>query len=150
MILVKANQLVQELIHFYQEHTASRERHITLEPHARDVTLETDRALLWRVLGNMLKNALEAVNPGETVTLGCRVGMGQAELWVHNPGEIPESLRLQIFQRSFSTKGAGRGLGTYSIKLLGERYLGGRVSFTTSAAKGTTFRIRLPVEESEI
>ena len=147
---IQTRAFLQELIHFYQEHKASRERHIALEPHARDVTLETDRALLWRVLGNMLKNALEAASPGETVTLGCRHGTGQVELWVHNPGEIPESLRLQIFQRSFSTKGAGRGLGTYSIKLLGERYLGGRVGFTTSAAKGTTFRIRLPVEESEI
>ncbi len=144
---IQTRHFLQELIHFYQEHKASRERLITLEPHAHDVTVETDRALLWRVLGNMLKNALEAAAPGETVTLGCRHGTGQVELWVHNPGEIPEAVRLQIFQRSFSTKGAGRGLGTYSIKLLGERYLGGRVGFTTSAAKGTTFRIRLPVED---
>ena len=98
-------------------------------------------------VGQYAQECIEAAAPGETVTLGCRHGTGQVELWVHNPGEIPEAVRLQIFQRSFSTKGAGRGLGTYSIKLLGERYLGGRVGFTTSAAKGTTFRIRLPVED---
>lgn len=43
-------------------------------------------------------------------------------------------LLLRIFQRSFSTKGAkGRGLGTYSMKLFGETYLGGQVSFRSSA-----------------
>ncbi|MFA7348153.1 MAG: ATP-binding protein, partial [Desulfurivibrionaceae bacterium] len=59
-------------------------------------------------------------------------------------GCMPENVQLQIFQRSFSTKGTGRGLGTYSIKLLGERYLKGRVSFTSTPEKGTTFRFRCP------
>jgi len=64
---------------------------------------------------------------------------------VWNQGEIPEGIALRVFQRYFSTKhGTGRGLGTYSMKLLGERYLGGRVVFTTEAAAGTTFRCNLP------
>jgi signal transduction histidine kinase len=53
-----------------------------------------------------------------------------------------------VFQRSFTTKsGTGHGLGTYGMRLLGERYLGGRVSFVTSAEGGTVFsmRLRLPV-----
>jgi signal transduction histidine kinase len=31
------------------------------------------------------------------------------------------------------------------MRLLGERYLGGKVSFVTSAAAGTVFSIRLPL-----
>jgi hypothetical protein len=63
---------------------------------------------------------------------------------VHNPGEIPPAVAARIFQRSFTTKaGTGHGLGTYSMKLLGERYLGGKVSFTTGAEAGTVFSIRL-------
>jgi signal transduction histidine kinase len=49
-----------------------------------------------------------------------------------------------MFQRSFSTKGAGRGLGSYSVKLLSERYLNGKVSFTSSEDEGTTFIARYP------
>jgi len=60
---------------------------------------------------------------------------------------MPESVRLQVFQRSFSTKSHDRGLGTYSMKLLAERYLGGTVSFTSSVEEGTTFRIRLPLQQ---
>jgi len=32
------------------------------------------------------------------------------------------------------------------MRLLGERYLGGKVSFTTSAEEGTVFTIRLPCQ----
>jgi sensor histidine kinase regulating citrate/malate metabolism len=54
-------------------------------------------------------------------------------------------VQLQIFQRSFSTKGdRGRGVGTYSIKLLGEQYLQGATGFESDAANGTTFWLRLP------
>ena len=75
------------------------------------------------------------------------VGKGdEVEFWVHNQGHMPRKVQLQVFQRSFSTKGAGRGIGTYSVKLLTERYLGGRVTFTSEPQAGTTFRIRLPVQ----
>jgi signal transduction histidine kinase len=52
---------------------------------------------------------------------------------------------MRIFSRSFSTKGVGRGLGTYSIKLLTERYLGGRADFVSNREDGTVFRVRLPL-----
>ena len=65
---------------------------------------------------------------------------------MHNGGVIPPEVQARIFQRSFSTKAArGRGLGTYSMKLLGERYLGGEVSFVSTPETGTVFSIRLPL-----
>ena len=67
---------------------------------------------------------------------------------VHNPGAMPEEVQEQIFQRSFSTKAKnGRGVGTYSIKLFTEKYLGGRVSFTSTEHEGTTFTVVLPKNE---
>jgi sensor histidine kinase regulating citrate/malate metabolism len=58
---------------------------------------------------------------------------------------IPRDVQLQLFKRSFSTKGEGRGLGTYSMKLLTERYLNGRVGFRTSESAGTTFTASYPL-----
>ena len=63
-----------------------------------------------------------------------------------NPGFIPEPSQLQVFQRSFSTKGRGRGIGTYSMKMLTEEYLGGAISFRSSEREGTTFNVILPRE----
>jgi sensor histidine kinase regulating citrate/malate metabolism len=57
---------------------------------------------------------------------------------------MPKDVRQQVFQRSFSTKGTGRGLGTYSMKLLGEKFLNGKVSFKSTAAAGTVFSLELP------
>jgi sensor histidine kinase regulating citrate/malate metabolism len=59
---------------------------------------------------------------------------------------MPRDVQLQVFQRSFSTKGPGRGIGTYSIRLLVSRYLHGTVDFESSKEQGTTFRVHLPFE----
>ena len=54
---------------------------------------------------------------------------------------------MQVFQRSFSTKGGpGRGVGTYGARLLVQRYLGGTLSFTSVPGSGTTFVLSLPEE----
>jgi len=57
---------------------------------------------------------------------------------------MPPEVAPQVFQRSFSTKGADRGLGTWSMKLFAEEYLGGAVSFQTDRERGTTFSLVLP------
>jgi sensor histidine kinase regulating citrate/malate metabolism len=107
----------------------------------------TDVQLLARVLGNMLKNALEASGPGDTVTLRCFEENDEVVFSVHNAAVMPREVQLQVFHRSFSTKGGpGRGIGTHSMKLLGERYLRGKVDFTSEHPYGTTFRIAIPKE----
>lgn len=105
----------------------------------------TDRRLLLRILGNVLKNALEATSPSQTVTMECSEQGADVVFAGHNSGVIHEEVQLQMFQRSFSTKGqTGRGIGTYSMKLLGERYLGGRVGFVSRLPEGTTFPLSVP------
>ncbi len=138
-------RLVQNAVTLYRGHPVSQDRHLCVDPRAEDVAVAGDRTLLSRVLCNLIKNALEACQTGETVTASCARQNGHVEFRVHNPGFIPREIQLQIFQRSFSTKGTGRGLGTYSIKLLTERYLHGTVSFTSTPDQGTTFQVRYPL-----
>ena len=142
---IESMELLQSVLDLYRNHEVAEGKRIRINSNTENVTIHSDRALLSRVLGNMVKNALEAVNQQETVKIGCLNMGGGVLFWVHNPTFMPRDVQLQVFQRSFSTKGAGRGIGTYSIKLLGERYLKGRVDFTTSEEKGTTFEIRLPL-----
>jgi len=133
----------------YRNHPVAVDRTIQLGE-VWEGTVCTDRQLLLRVLGNMLKNALEATAPGNVVTLGCTASDDGVRFSVHNLELIPHETQLQIFQRSFSTKGqAGRGIGTYSMKLFGERYLGGRVGFTSAAPHGTTFTLTVPLHRVE-
>jgi len=105
--------------------------------------VETDPRLLDRVLSNMVINALEAEPSGSTVTVGCEKKPGAVRFWVRNPGYILPENQARIFDGSFSTKGRNRGLGTYSMLLLGERFLQGSVGFSTDPDRGTTFYLTL-------
>ena len=111
---------------------------------AETFTLLTDRTILSRVLGNLAKNALEASPAGGRVTLNCHRSTSGGAFTCHNSGCMRAEVQLQMFQRSFSTKGRGRGVGTYSVKLLTEKYLQGRVGFSSTAQSGTTFEVALP------
>jgi nitrogen fixation/metabolism regulation signal transduction histidine kinase len=107
-------------------------------------TLRTDRTLLLRVLGNLVKNAFEASPIGKNVTVTIRSLDEQTEFIVHNIGTIPERAAKQLFKRRFSTKGQSRGLGIYAVQVFGEQYLGGHVEFESAEETGTFFRFNLP------
>ena len=132
-----------EIAGLFAAHEVAKDKKILIAADCEDVLIKTDKTLLSRVIGNLAKNALEAEQSGATITLNCRKTAQGAAFTVHNPGRMPDDSRLQVFQRSFSTKGAGRGLGTYSIRLLTEKYLKGKVSFTTGP-EGTTFTAEYP------
>jgi len=93
----------------------------------------------------MLKNALEASSKGDTISIGYEVSKDSICFKVHNNSYIPSEVQLQIFNRSFSTKGKDRGLGTYSMRLLSERFLNGRVYFNSDKENGTTFYAEYPL-----
>jgi K+-sensing histidine kinase KdpD len=143
---VQIKNMLEELVDIYSNHVVSSEKYIKIQPDTKNYQISTDPVILKRIIGNMLKNALEAVKDGETVVLGAENIDNTLKLWVQNPGVMPESAQMQVFQRSFSTKGTGRGLGTYSIKLLGETFLNGQVSFSSTESDGTIFQIVLPID----
>lgn len=137
-------QLLEELRLKYLKNPVADERKVELR-NIWDGTIITDRRLLRRVLSNLLKNGLEATAPGQTVAVNCSESDDSVTFIVHNREVIPKEVQLQIFQRSFSTKAqAGRGIGTYSIKLFAEQYLGGRVEFTSRESEGTSFMLTVP------
>jgi signal transduction histidine kinase len=142
---VSSRMLIEEVAENYRRHDVARGRSIDVDEAADNVIFTSDHTLLGRVLGNMIKNALEACKQDETVTIGCRLLPEKVEFWVRNAAAMPREAQVQVFRRSFSTKGRDRGLGTYSMKLLSE-YLQGEVSFTSSEEEGTIFRACYPLE----
>jgi nitrogen fixation/metabolism regulation signal transduction histidine kinase len=124
-------------------HAAGNGRNIVRTEDSLDMSFTTDKILLQRVIINLLKNALESTPLNGTVTTGIREMDDKIVFWVKNDMIIPMDIQLQLFQRSFSTKGTGRGLGTYSIRLLTENYLEGRVSFISNEKDRTVFSIEL-------
>jgi signal transduction histidine kinase len=142
---LRTGQLVREVADIFSVHPVARERRLELGPELDDVELVSDRSLLQRVVVNMVRNAFEATLAGGVVGLSCARVDGAVRLSVRNAGVIPAEVQARVFQRSFSTKAArGRGLGTYAMKLFGERYLGGEVAFVSTPEAGTVFTICVP------
>lgn len=127
-------------------HPAAEGKRIAIVQPKDEVVFSADDTLLLRVLANMAINALEATPPGGEIRIRATREPATINFRVWNEAPIPPEVALRIFQRNFTTKGnLGRGLGTYSMKLVGERLLQGRVSFKSSALDGTTFEFVLPV-----
>ncbi len=121
-------------------------KEILISDDSVNLDLITDGVLLRRVLLNMLKNALEATRQNGIINFGCKsLSDTHVRFWVQNNTVIPKEIQIQIFTKSFSTKESGLGLGTYSIRLLGEKYLKGKISFQSNAESGTVFMIDLPL-----
>jgi signal transduction histidine kinase len=143
---VKLSTLLDDLRRMVGHHPAAAGKRTTLQQPAEDFAFITDATLLLRVLANMAINALEATPSGGEIRIRVETAPDRIDFRVWNETAIPPEVALRIFQRNFSTKGSlGRGLGTYSMKLVGERLLGGRVTFESSALAGTTFRFLLPL-----
>ena len=141
--LLNSLTFIQQIANDLKFIDVAKEKSIVVDKNSLDVSFESDPVILRRVLYNMVKNALEASTEGQTVTLTVSEIDKKLKFSVHNPKFIPREVELQIFMRSFSTKGSQRGLGTYSMKILGEQSLGGTVDFTNSQTDGTTFFIVL-------
>jgi sensor histidine kinase regulating citrate/malate metabolism len=98
------------------------------------------------LLSIMLINAFEASKRGGLIKLWLEEGDEALVFCVWSQGIIPEEVRPRLFQRNFSTKnGLGRGMGSYAMKLFGERFLGGTVEFTSTERDGTVFRFAHPL-----
>jgi len=139
------DRIKQETGLLIHQHRAANGKTIVEKWPRENIKLQTDALLVSRVLGNMIINALEASAEGDTVKLTTLVEPAHITWEIWNDGFIPADIQQRVFQRHFSTKANfGRGLGTFSMKLFGERYLNGKVSFTSTEANGTIFRFELP------
>lgn len=145
---INSLDLLNELKDFYEKQELAKGKIIEIASNSGETEIISDHTLLRRVLNNMIKNALEGTFQKGKITIGCVIIGENIRFWIHNLGYIPREIQLQLFSRSFSTKGQGRGLGTYSMKLL-TTFLEGTVSFTTSKEEGTTFYAEYPVKLKE-
>ena len=103
-----------------------------------DEMVYSDKTLVNRVVYNMLKNACEA-NRNSKIVMRAHSTDDKIVYSVHNDAVISEDMKSRIFLYGNTTKGQGRGLGTYSMKLIGENYLNGHVWFRSEEGFGTEF-----------
>jgi two-component system, sporulation sensor kinase E len=106
-----------------------------------------DATQIQQVLVNLVKNAMQAMTKGGTLTL--QTGEGADGVWVSvadTGGGIPQEQINRIFEPFYTTKKQGTGLGLMIVQRI-VRAHGGRIELESQVGRGTTFRIWLPLHE---
>lgn len=141
---VELNYFMNQLIRQCEQLLIGKRIRINYINENNEIVIHSNATLLNRIITNLIKNAIEASLEGDEIIVKTETN-SKVVVSVKNNAFMDEEIQLQVFMRSFSTKGENRGLGTYSVKLLTERYLGGKVWFSSNKEEGTTFYVELPL-----
>jgi two-component system CheB/CheR fusion protein len=100
---------------------------------------------LHRALLNLVQNALDAMEPGGTLTLRGQATATQVQLHVQDTGVgIPAAQRARIFEPLYTTKPGGSGLGLYIVHEIVAAHAG-HVTVESGEGQGTSFTLTLPL-----
>ena len=104
---------------------------------------------LVTVLGNLIDNAVDAAQGSAAAEVAVTLTTEDGQLLVRvadsGPGIDPAAAEA-VFERGWSTKSPGRGLGLALVRLAAARH-GGTIALDQSPYGGAEFTVRLPIEQ---
>jgi signal transduction histidine kinase len=106
-----------------------------------------DPAQIKQALVNLIKNAIQAMTKGGTLTVQTDPGVDGVVVSVGDTGGgIPQEQINRIFEPFYTTKKKGTGLGLMIVqRIVRDHY--GRMDLESHVGKGTVFRLWLPLYE---
>ena len=146
--LFPVNDVVRETIELLRPEIENRGLTIREKLARRLPDAPIDPAQIKQVLVNLIKNALQAMTKGGTLTL--QTTEGSDGLWVSvsdTGGGIPNEQLQRIFEPFYTTKKKGSGLGLMIVQRIIREH-GGRIELESRVGQGTSFRIWLPLHEA--
>lgn len=122
------------------------EDYIVFTTEKDEILAKFDRTQLIRVVTNLVKNAIQALEGVQNPKILVRVEelATMVSISVSDNGiGISEENKEKVFEPKFTTKTSGMGLGLAMVKNLVETY-GGSITLTSKRNKGTIFTVRFP------
>jgi two-component system NtrC family sensor kinase len=114
--------------------------------------VECHASMLNQVFLNILVNAGQAIEGQGKITVRTRREGDRVHISVSDSGRgIRPEDRPKIFAEGFTTKpvGVGTGLGLSISRKIVEETHGGSLDFESEVGAGTTFHIRVPIEQGQ-
>ncbi len=110
------------------------------------VTFLADVNKLTRIFVNLVKNAVDAMPNGGTLSITSKQEEGKLRINFADTGMgISDDVLPKLFAPLFTTKAQGMGFGLAICKRIVEAH-GGTITVKTALEKGTTFTVTLPIE----
>jgi signal transduction histidine kinase len=141
--------LLQDVFNLYSEILKEKNIELILTPSESLPAYNLDYQQMKQVLVNLIKNAMEAMHEGGTITVSVERRPPHLEIVVADTGEgMPPDVVENIFTPYFTTKSKGSGLGlAISRNII--RAHNGDLGVESQPGKGSVFTIRLPLAEIE-
>jgi len=144
--LASLNSVVEKTVALLRPELDNRGLTVAVELVPRLPFVPLDAAQIQQVLVNLIKNAMQAMTKGGTLTLQTSEGSGGVSVSVSDTGGgIPQEKINRIFDPFYTTKKKGSGLGLMIVQRIVLAH-GGRVQLDSHVGRGTTFRVWLPGE----
>ncbi|MGV6845345.1 MAG: sensor histidine kinase [Lutibacter sp.] len=124
------------------------EDYIEYFPKEEKIIAYLDKNQLVRIVTNLVKNAVQALEEIETKNIEVTVNKEDNFVYIlvaDNGKGIAETDKSKIFEPKFTTKTSGMGLGLPMVKNIVKAY-GGSINFTSHKNKGTVFKVKLPLK----
>ena len=139
------NHQVEQVLRAYQAQADASEIDVEkyLDPDLPSILLHSDS--LQAALMNLVKNALESMQPGGQLlarTYSTRTGV--ALDLIDSGSGVDDNTVLHMFEPFYSTKEGGSGLGLPTARKIIEAH-GGRISVQSEVGRGTKFVLEFPV-----
>jgi two-component system NtrC family sensor kinase len=146
---VDLNEIVRNVLRLLERQPLYQRVRVVLELSAAPLWVEADPTKIEQVFVNIVMNGLEAMKPGDTLTIrsGFSEKGGYCRVAVTDTGcGIPPESLSRLFEPFFTTKEVGRGVGlglAISHGIVQQHR--GQIEVQSSVGTGTTFRVLLPV-----
>lgn len=113
---------------------------------ANKPSINVDVEKVTRVFINLIKNAIDSMPDGGTITVSSLETKDNLKISVSDTGiGIPEEVLPKLFSPLVTTKAQGMGFGLAICKRIIEAH-GGTITVKTVKNQGTTFALTLPIE----
>ena len=145
--IMTLNEVVQKTLELLQPELDNRGVQVKTRLARALPATPIDPTQVQQALVNLIKNAMQAMTKGGTLTL--QTGEGADGVWVvvaDTGGGIPQEQLNRIFEPFYTTKKKGTGLGLMIVQRI-VRTHGGRIELESHVGRGTTFRLWLPLHE---
>jgi two-component system sporulation sensor kinase A len=114
-----------------------------------DLYIMCSEEQIKQVLLNIIKNGIEAIKGGGSITVEAAKDAGYAVIKITDNGAgISDNIKKRLGEPFYSTKEKGTGLGLMVCYNIVNQH-GGHIDFFSEEGKGTTFQIRLPLIKDE-
>ena len=152
-LLVSGNPVIAGFLYGKLSSIQEQGIEVTYTFHISEFTSKIPVYLVVELIGNLLKNAVEAIKTQQDekqIHLSCTENENEFCLGVRNRSEkIPLDEMGRFFEKGYSSKGSGRGLGLYNVKEICEKYGVDIVCDNTEVDDKNWFFIELHIKKSD-